>query len=57
MICPRCKGKTKVKLTIPYSEEGEHKVIRERHCEDPRCGHKFQTIEKVTDESRTEPDE
>lgn len=44
MQCTKCKNdKTQVKLTVPFTEEGKPKVLRERRCEN--CKHKFRTIE------------
>ena len=48
MKCPSCnRDKTKVKLTLPYTEKDVQKVLRERTC--PGCGHKFQTLEVPAD--------
>ena len=45
MICPACKrGRTKVRASTPFVEDGESKVLRERVCE--ACDYKFNTVEK-----------
>jgi len=45
MICPSCRnGKTKVKSSAAFVEDGATKVLRERVC--GSCGYKFNTVEK-----------
>ena len=54
MICPKCqRDKTSVKVTLPYVEGGCNKVLRTRKC---TCGHKFNTLETVTDDSVVKKD-
>lgn len=49
MQCVKCGNeKTKVRVSLPFTEEGNPKVLRERVCDG--CKHKFRTIEKPAEE-------
>jgi transcriptional regulator NrdR family protein len=42
MKCPICQSLTSVYRT---QESTHHRVLRERRCTSPKCGHRYQTIE------------
>lgn len=45
MQCPKCSSvKTKVRVSLPFTDEGEPRVVRQRICD--VCKKKFKTIEK-----------